>query len=148
MSKPIPKLSNLSRDSKTVQIRWTLPNWRGETPAPYFDVESASTENAAWIKHRMEWEKGDEGRRLLKLKMGPYKIEQLREVDYSHFSRVLIKSWGNVFDDDGKPIEFEANNFELIEAVLRSINHANFDDMRDKARPEQAERVAAGLAGN
>jgi hypothetical protein len=141
-----PKLSNLSRDSKATQIRWTLPNWRGETPAPYFDVDHASAENKEWVKARLEWEKTDEAKRLIRLKVGPYKIDQLREVDLAMFARVLIKGWGNVFDDDGKEIKFEAGNFELIEAVLRSINNANFDDMREKARPEGGERTS--LAGN
>ena len=147
MSKPIPKLNNLFRDSKTAQIKWVLPNWRGDNEAPYFLVDPASSENQAWIKMRTAWEKTDEGRRLLKLKVGPYKMDQLREVDYRHFATTLIKGWGNVFDDDGKPVPFDSDP-EVIEAVLRSLNHANFDDMREKARPEQAERTTAALAGN
>jgi hypothetical protein len=143
-----PKLTNLSRNSKATQIRWTLPNWRGDTEAPYFDVDHASSENPAWVKARLEWEKTDEGKRLIKMKVGTFKIDQLREVDLKLFAKHLIKGWGNVVDDDGKVIEYVANDVELIEAVLRSINSANFDDMREKARPEGAERTTAGLAGN
>jgi hypothetical protein len=148
----MPKLSKFAANAKVGDaIRWYMPNWNGDA-VPYVDVRPATADNPKWISARIAWEKSPEGQRLTKGQgVTAGKNDAIREVDYRMFADLLIVGWGNIVDDDGVEVKFDAAKPRETEAVLREFGNYNFDDLRQTARqPERGERVQGTreLAGN
>jgi hypothetical protein len=144
------KLGNIAKATSIAPtFKWYPPNWNGEGEVPFILLEPAVAENAKWIAARMAWEKSSEGQRILrKAGNNPAAFAEAREVDIVMFAKVLVKGWGNLVDEDGKPVEFIAGDTDRTVAVLRAFGSSNIDDLRVAARTPSEKLSPAELGGN